>query len=176
MIRKLAHGIGLAVALVSLSGTFTAVTAAPAPLFDPVLDEIRQNLPEGWQFRLPAILASDGELYPFISEATDTKLIISLGITPDCASKNCTIGMIGATEIDTDSENLNIEGRDITPVDLGQELQGYHFLRGEGDAANQLVMWQQDGLLYAIATMADAMTQEQLVAVARSMASESPMR
>ncbi|MEM6520525.1 MAG: hypothetical protein AAF722_14485, partial [Cyanobacteria bacterium P01_C01_bin.70] len=151
------------------------VHGAPDPLFEPIVDDIRQQLPAGWQFRLPAELPSDSELYPFISEATDTKLIVSLGITPDCQAANCTIGMIGVTDKDANTENWPPEGETVTPVELGEGIGGYHLVRGEGDAANQLVMWQQDGLVYAIATLASAPSQAEFVAIARSMANEPPI-
>ncbi|MEM7648511.1 MAG: hypothetical protein AAF283_05005, partial [Cyanobacteria bacterium P01_A01_bin.70] len=61
------------------------------------------------------------------------------------------------------------------PVDLGPGIEGYYLLRGEGEAMNQLVMWQQDGLTYAIATLADSSSQEEFIAIARSMASEPPI-
>ncbi|MBE7384024.1 MAG: hypothetical protein F6J95_021725 [Leptolyngbya sp. SIO1E4] len=175
MMRKLPSKLGLAALLIGVSGAFTAAGAAPDPLFEPVLDEIRQELPEGWQFRLPAAVPSESELYPFISEASDTQLIVSLGLTPDCAAPDCTIGMIGVTNVEPTATDWPPEGRDVTPVDLSEGVQGYHLLRGEGAATNQLVMWQQDGLTYAIATLADAAPQEAFVAMARSMANEPPI-
>ena len=175
MVNKLLSTIGLTACLIGFSTSFTATNASPASLFDPVLDDIRRELPDGWQMRLPASLPSDSELYPFISEATNTKLVISLGLTPDCTSATCTIGMIGATDAEATLREWPPAGRSVTPVDLSQGIQGYHLLRGEGDATNQLVMWQQDGLVYGIITLADALSQEQLVAIARSMASESPI-
>ena len=175
MINKFLNTIGLTVCLLGLSTSFTVASASPAPLFEPVLDDIRRELPEGWQMRLPSSLPSNSELFPFISEATDIKLVISLGLTPDCASATCTIGMIGATDADATVQDWPPAGRNVTPVDLSQEIQGYHLLRGEGDATNQLIMWQQDGLVYGIVTMAGALNQEQLVTIARSMASEPPI-
>ena len=172
---KLPRKVSLAVLLVGLSSTFTAANAAPDPMFEPVLEEIRQELPQGWQFRLPAAVPSDGELYPFISEASDTKLVVSLGITPNCASPNCTIGMIGVTHVESTSQNWPPEGRNVTLVNLSEDVQGYHLLRGEGNATNQLVVWRQDGLLYAIVTLANATPQNEFVAMASSMVSEPPI-
>lgn len=83
--------IGLAVLLVGFSSAFTAANATPEPMFAPVLEEILQELLQGWQFRLTAAVPSDSELYPFISEASDTKLVVSLGITSNCASPDLTI-------------------------------------------------------------------------------------
>jgi hypothetical protein len=167
--------IGLAPLLLGCAGYFAVANAAPAPLFDSVLNEIRQELPPGWQFRLPPTLPGEGNLYPFISEATDTKLVISLGVTPDCDAMNCTVGMIGATNEVSALESWPPEGRDRTTVSVTDEIQGYHFLQGDGQSAVQFVMWQQDGLEYAIATLADALSKDELVAIARSMATEAPI-
>ncbi|MGD1900168.1 MAG: hypothetical protein ACFB16_24890 [Phormidesmis sp.] len=152
-----------------------AANAAPAPLFDTVIDDIHQELPEGWQFRLPETIPAESKLYPFISESSETKFIVSLGITPDCAESNCTIGMIGATDSAAELNSWPPEGNDVSTFVLGNDIQGYHLIRGEGESANRLVMWQQDDLTYAIATLAEAVTQDQLVEVARSTAFETPI-
>ncbi|MEM6839051.1 MAG: hypothetical protein AAF609_19635 [Cyanobacteria bacterium P01_C01_bin.120] len=173
MIKKLVRHVSFATLLSGLFGAFLAVQAAPDPLFEPILEDIQAELPEGWQFRLPTAVPSDSALYPFISTATDTQLIVSLGVTPDCHAADCTIGMIGATS--EAASDWPPEGQNLTPVGLGEGIEGYHLIRGEGDAANQLVMWQQDGLVYAIATLASAPSQAEFVAIARSMASEPPI-
>ncbi|MGF1569369.1 MAG: hypothetical protein ACFCVD_15090 [Nodosilinea sp.] len=175
MLKQVSHQVGLAALLIACSGAFGAAQAAPDPLFDAVLDDIRQELPEGWQFRLPTAVPSESELYPFISQATDTELIVSLGVTPDCAEASCSIGMIGVTNARSAPENWPPEGQNVTPVELSEGIQGYHFLQGEADTMNQLVMWQQDGLTYAIVTLANDPPQEEFVAIARSMANEPPI-
>lgn len=175
MFTKLLNKVGLATLFVGLSTIFAAANAAPDPLFEPVLDDIRSELPEGWQFRLPSVLPADSEIYPFVSEASDTQLVVSLGITPDCASADCIIGMIGALDVEANAGSWPPEGPSVKPVDLGQDLEAYYFLQGEGNTTNQLVMWQQDGLLYGIATLAAAMPEDQVVEMARSMAAEPPI-
>ncbi|MBE9139194.1 hypothetical protein IQ254_18670 [Nodosilinea sp. LEGE 07088] len=176
MTRQLSSRVGLAALLLGFSSAFSIAHAAPDPLFEPILQDIQQELPPGWQFRLPAAVPSDSDLYPFISQASDTELIVSLGLTPDCADTSCTIGMIGATNAGPIVENWPPEGQNVTPVELGEGIQGYHLLQGESDAMNQLVMWQQDGLTYAIVTMASDPPQAEFVAIARSMVSEPPIR
>ena len=175
MMRTFTKRVGLAALMLGCSGAFVAAHAAPDPMFEPILDDIRQQLPDGWQFRLPAAVPSDSALYPFVSEATETQLVVSLGITPDCADPSCTIGMIGVTD-PTTIESWPPAGETVTPVDLEGGIQGYYLIQGEGSAANQLVMWQQDGLTYAIVTLADSPSQGEFVEIARSMASEPPIR
>ncbi|MDB9529174.1 hypothetical protein PN498_24490 [Oscillatoria sp. CS-180] len=174
MTTKFFRQAGLAALFIGLSSAFTAAHAAPDPLFAPVLDEIRAELPEGWQFRLPAEVPSEGEIYPFISSASDTELVVSLGITPDCADPSCTVGMIAATDTEISPEDL-AAAENVTPVELNTDIQGYHLLLGEGDTANQLVMWQQDGLTYTVVALANDPPQEQFVDIARSMANEAPI-
>ena len=174
MIRKFTHRVGLAALLLGYSGALFAAHAAPDPLFEPILDDLQQELPDGWQFRLPATLPSDSELYPFISQASDTEVVVSLGLTPDCADPSCAVGLIGVTDVEPTDDNWPPTGENVTPVDLGPGIEGYYLLRGEGEAMNQLVMWQQDGLTYAIATLADSSSQEEFIAIARSMVSEPP--
>ncbi|MEL6854571.1 MAG: hypothetical protein AAFO83_05625 [Cyanobacteria bacterium J06607_13] len=149
--------------------------AAPDPVFDTAIDDIREALPEGWQFRLPSTLLSDGELYPFVSESSETTLVISFGVTPDCAASNCTIGMFGATDSEEELSGWPPEGNNVSSFEVGDRLQGYHLVRGAGQGANRLVMWRQDGLTYAIATLAEALTEDQLIEVARSTAFETPI-
>ena len=175
MIRKFTHRVGLAALLLGYSGALFAAHAAPDPLFEPILDDLQQELPDGWQFRLPATLPSDSELYPFISQASDTEVVVSLGLTPDCADPSCAVGLIGVTDVEPTDDNWPPTGENVTPVDLGPGIEGYYLLRGEGEAMNQLVMWQQDGLTYAIATLADSSSQEEFIAIARSMVSEPPI-
>ncbi|MEO1148811.1 MAG: hypothetical protein AAFY26_24860 [Cyanobacteria bacterium J06638_22] len=177
MMTKRLAPIGLAPLLLGCAGHFAIANAAPAPLFDLVLDDIRRELPPGLELRLPASIPGEVDLYPFISEATNTKLVISLGLTPDCdATQACIVGVIGATNAEDALATWPPEGRDLTRVSVTDEIQGYHFLEGNGRSTVQFVMWQQDGMEYAVGTLADALTQGELVAIARSMASESPIR
>ncbi|MEO0491150.1 MAG: hypothetical protein AAFZ49_16600, partial [Cyanobacteria bacterium J06659_2] len=141
MIRKFTHRVGLAALLLGYSGALFAAQAAPDPLFEPILDDLQQELPDGWQFRLPAALPSDSELYPFISQASDTEVVVSLGLTPDCADPSCAVGLIGVTDVEPTADNWPPTGENVTPVDLGPGIEGYYLLRGEGEAMNQLVMW-----------------------------------
>ncbi|MGD1942304.1 MAG: hypothetical protein ACFB0G_13425 [Leptolyngbyaceae cyanobacterium] len=175
MIRKFTHRVGLAALLLGYSGALFAANAAPDPLFEPILDDLQQELPDGWQFRLPSTLPSDDELYPFISQASDTEVVVSLALTPDCADPSCAIGLIGVTDVEPTADNWPPTGENVTPVELGPGIEGYYLLRGEGEAMNQLVMWQQDGLTYAIATLADSSSQEEFIEIARSMVSEPPI-
>ena len=176
MLTKRLAPIGLAPLLLGCVGHFAIANAAPAPLFNSVLDDIRRQLPAGLEIRLPASIPGEVDLYPFISEATNTKLVISLGITPDCdATQACIVGVIGATNAEAALATWPPEGRDRTRVSVTDEIQGYHFLEGNGQSTVQFVMWQQGGMEYAVGTFADALTRGELVAIARSMATEAPI-
>ncbi|NJO74456.1 MAG: hypothetical protein HC833_12265 [Leptolyngbyaceae cyanobacterium RM1_406_9] len=149
--------------------------AAPDPLFTSVLEEIRRELPDGWSMRLPATIPSAEELYPYV-RSDNNQLTVNLSISPDCPTSqnpaSCTIGVLGVSEA---SEDFFPTGDNISSVDLGNRIQGYHFTRGDGNEMNRFVVWQQDGLAYGIATLASVLAQEELVAIASSMATEPPI-
>ncbi|MCU0569783.1 MAG: hypothetical protein MUF49_24815 [Oculatellaceae cyanobacterium Prado106] len=149
--------------------------AAPDPLFTSVLEEIRRELPDGWSMRLPAAVPSTEELYPYVRSANN-RLTVNLSISPDCPTSqnpaSCTIGILGVSGV---SEDFPPTGDNLSLVDLGNRVQGYHFTRGDGDEMNRLVVWQQDGLIYGAVTMANVLSQEELMAIASSMATEPPI-
>ncbi|MEO1148730.1 MAG: DUF4367 domain-containing protein [Cyanobacteria bacterium J06638_22] len=175
MMRKLSKQISLAALLSGISGAFVAAYAAPAPVFEPILNDIQQELPEGLQFRLPADLPIEGELYPFVSGTSETELVVSLGATPDCSDPSCIISTIRATSVDVVAQGWPTSGENITPVTVNEGIEGYHYMFGEGDAISQLLMWQQDGLTYMITIATNDLPQEEFIAIARSMASEQPI-
>ena len=175
MMRNLSKHIGLAIVLSGLSGAFVAAQAAPAPVFEPILDDIQQGLPEGLQFRLPATLPIEGELYPFVSGTSETELVVSLGATPDCSDASCIVSTIRATSVDVVAQGWPTSGENITPVAVNEGIEGYHYMFDEGDAISQLLMWHQDGVTYMITIATNDLPQEEFVAIARSMASEQPI-
>ena len=60
-----------------------AAQAAPAPLFDAVLPDIQQQLPNGLQVRLPSYLPEpQAPLYPSV-DVGDTGLVVYLSPDPD---------------------------------------------------------------------------------------------
>ena len=167
--------------------------AKPAPIFQPIVEEIRDRIPSDFKMRLPASLpsvAEDLELYAFIPD--DDLDVISLGDsdrevftvlvseTSDCAYEDdpldCTVGIIGVTEsiskTDIQADDLPSDSVDVTRINLGKEAQGFYFVQDED---SQFVVWKQDELVHlfiAAKCSDDCVSKQELINMARSAANE----
>ena len=167
--------------------------AQPAPIFRPIIQEIRDRMPADFKMRLPASLpsvAEDLELYAFIPD--DDLDLISLGEgeqniftvlvadTDDCEDKDdpldCTVGIIGVTEITSESDlqvnDLPSDSVDVTSINLDQEATGFYFVYDED---YQFVVWKQDELAYVFITKKcrdDCVSKQELIDMAKSAAHE----
>lgn len=165
--------IGL-VSLTVLGSGLLAVESAiaqPAPIFRPLIDDIRRQLPKGLKMRLPAsIPATPIQLYPFIE--SDGKVFkINIGIKPDCAKSanalSCTVGVLAVLS-PANSINWPPTDQDISPVNLSGGIRGYYLAKSGGRS----IFWEQEGLRYAVAVAANAVSQQQLLDLANSMVSQ----
>jgi hypothetical protein len=153
--------------------------AEPAPIFQPLVDDIRNQLPKGLQIRLPAFMPETTiDLYPYIHSDSNI-FAINIGITPDCAtSKNpstCTVGGIG---VFTAPNEGTPKGDNVTPIELDNGIKGFYFTRGSDENLHRYVFWQQDGLQYGLGvgggTSVDV-SQQELINIAASMVNETPI-
>ena len=169
--------------------------AKPAPIFQPIIEEIRTRMPSDFQLRLPTFIPDDFEdltLYAFIPD--DELDLISIGdgdrdvfsvivsSTHDCAEEDnpfdCTVGMISVTETRSDQlqiENLPKDVADITPVEFNEDAQGFYFIQNED---NQFVVWKQDELAYLFIAKKcsnECLSKHQLIDMAQSAADEPPI-
>ena len=166
--------IGLASLTVLGSGLFAKVEstiAQPAPVFRPLLDDIRRQLPKGLKMRLPSSMpASAIQLYPFI-QSDDKVFRINIGIKPDCSasanSLSCTVGVL-AVFAPANSKNWPPQSKEISPVNLSGGIRGYYLAKDGG----RTIYWEQEGLRYIVAVMASAVSQQQLLDVVNSMVSQ----
>ena len=168
---------GLLIGLVSLTvlgSSLLAVESAiaqPATVFRPLIDDIRRQLPKGLKMRLPASMpATPIQLYPFIE--SDGKVFkINIGIKPDCAksanASSCTVGVLAVLS-PKNSEKWPPADRDISPVNLSGGIRGYYLAKSGGRS----IFWEQEGLIYAVAVVANAVSQEQLLDLVNSMVSQ----
>ena len=88
--------VALSIAGVAFIGQSTI--AAPDPIFNPALAEIKQKMPKGWEVRLPSRVGfSDRRnLYPnsvFFTESSQEFFVVLYGI-PNCVARACTVGSI----------------------------------------------------------------------------------
>ena len=165
----LALNLGLVLAGSAMLSPLSAL-AAPDPIFAPMLEEISASALANNPLRLPAVVPTDVELYPFVIE-TDTVIMLRLDTAPNCTADDC-FGIAIAT---THAENLNWPPtRDsLISVDLGNGVQGYNYPGTSGVVGS--VEWIQDDSFYSLGYKTDLFTAEEALAMATSMVSEPPI-
>jgi hypothetical protein len=151
-----------------LTTSLQIVNAEPAPIFRPMINQIRSQLPRGIKMRLPAAIPSPIRLYPYI-ESDRNSFRVNLGISPNCNRPNCTIGAIAALTSNTSIEWPPRE-ENVTIVNLTNNISGYYLTKGNGAGATRFVYWEQEGQKYAIGAIATAVSQQQIINIASSMA------
>lgn len=162
-------GIGL------LAGS--SAIAEPAPVIRPLLDDIRSQLREDLLVRLPASLPDgSAELYPYLNP-NPQGLTILFGTTPDCSTSenpgSCTVG--GLAVFPKDFDGWRSEDDRMTPIEIGNGIQGYTFTRGQGRSINRLMTWEQDNVRYVIGAIEAVVSQDDLLTIARSMITSPPI-
>ena len=83
----LALNLGLVLAGSAMLSPLSAL-AAPDPIFAPMLEEISASALANNPLRLPAVVPTDVELYPFVIE-TDTVIMLRLDTAPNCTADDC---------------------------------------------------------------------------------------
>ena len=162
--------VSLGIGLMGLFATLTPALAAPAPVFEPVLDDLVAALPEGWGIRLPAAVNAQTELYPHINPLMTTygSILLGLSTEPGCTEGDC-IGVAILVSLPTYDWPPTYEG--TTAVDLGNDVQGYAIPSAEGTQ----IRWRQDDLEYVLVHQFDVISEADGLAMAQSMVSESPI-
>jgi hypothetical protein len=151
------------------------VQAEPAPVFAPILSEVRQRLPQGLQMRLPATLPDRPEpLYAFV-RSSQKGLLVYLAIDPKCKQPNCSVD--GAA-VFTDAEFASWQRKlaNAKPITLPKGVQGYYLQQGKGEDADHFVIWQQEGSNYVVGVDNRNASEQELVQIAASMVSEPAIR
>ncbi|MEL6496217.1 MAG: hypothetical protein AAFQ41_14005 [Cyanobacteria bacterium J06623_7] len=165
--------------------------AEPAPLFQPIVREIRDRLPQNFKMRLPASLPEFTEelpLYAFIP-ADDVQVVgigdkdifsVLVADEPGCASKSdpgeCLVGVISVTEALSESplqpDDLPGERDNLTAVTLAEAATGFYFTQED---EIQLIVWEQDNLGYLLFSEKcsdGCLTQAEMIEIATSAANE----
>jgi hypothetical protein len=151
--------------------------AAPAPVIRFLINDIHRELPEDLLVRLPATLPnSSAELYPYLS-SNPQGLTILFGITPDCATSEapnrCTVGGLGA--FPQDFEGWRSASDRLIPINITINIEGHTFTRGQGQSTNRFITWEQEGVRYVIGALEALVSQDELLIMARSTVTESPI-
>jgi hypothetical protein len=151
------------------------VQAEPAPVFAPILSEVRQRLPQGLQMRLPTTLPDRPEpLYAFV-RSSQQGLFVYLATEAGCNQPSCSVG--GAAVL-TEAGFASWERKlaDATPIELPNGIQGYYLQQGRGEDADHYVIWQQDGSSYVLGADNRNASEQELMQIAASMVNEPAIR
>lgn len=165
-------------AIVGCLASTQGAIAAPASVFEPLVNDIRSQLSAGLEVRLPAIMPpSPIRLYPFINQAESDRFVISLATNPNCAMSakrsSCTVG--GIAVFSPKASKFPPQGDNLDTIVLSNNIKGYSFTRGKGENAARYVSWEQNGLRYSIGAVTSATSQTQLIELANSMIVEPPI-
>lgn len=154
-------GLGLGSVLAA-----TVALAAPAPVFQPILDEIPTDHPTLPALRMPATVPTDVELHPSIMPEAG---IVFLNTEPGCEAIACTALVIVA-ESEPPPLWPFIGANPMKSVELVDGVQA-HFWERDGMASFQ---WLQDDALYILSYSQSIFSEEAAIAMATSMATEPP--
>jgi hypothetical protein len=171
-------GVSLTVLCTGLLANPLATTAEPAPVFKPLIKDIRSQLPRGMKMRLPSSTPRfPVKLYPYIKSDREG-FKVNLARTPNCAKSNaasaCTVGSFAAFKPGA----LKVwppTGQSVTTVNLSNGIQGFYVIRGSGINSSKNLFWKQDSSVFGLGVGAGAsqsVTQQQLVETANSMIKE----
>lgn len=160
--------------------------AAPAKLFLPYLEQIRQALPPGWAMRLPSDILLGGPADDeFISQLTVKILATQSPPGFTIALYSCERSpmpcLVGSFAVDrADSPNAQRELKRhmaaAAPIKLGNTngVRGYLLHGPLSTPRNEFssVMWQQDNMIYTVTFL--AAERQNLLYMAYSMANNQP--
>ena len=156
-----------------------AAKAAPAPLFDAVLPDIQQQLPDDLQMRLPSYVPEQPEpLYPSVAVG-DTGLVVYLSPDPDCdrgVQPDClTVGGAAAMHPTAFADWQQRHQEELSPVALSNNITGHYLTIDYGEGELRYVAWQQDQTGYVLGAVAEGFSQDEFLRVANSMIESEPI-
>ncbi len=172
--------------LLAIIGTPIKVSAVPAEIFTPYLNEIVNNLPPGWKMRLPSRIMLGGPAdEDFINE-------LNVRVFPSTIPTGLTVGLfscdsgpfaclVGSFSVDSQtSPNAKREFekhlKAAQKITLARGIQGY-LLEGQKQNPPNIfssVMWHQDGMFYTVSFLVEE--RQNILFMASSMANQPPVR
>lgn len=171
--------------VISIFGTTSAVSARPASVFTPEIEQIQRTLPLGLTMRLPSefrlneFFDIDPSRLVVRSFPSDKPRSFTVSVfTCTTGSQPCLLGSFSVEEKSSASAQLELnrhreKGDRIT---LATNIRGY-FLEGQQQSpfsSFSSVMWQQDNLIYTVSFPSEE--RQNLLLMAASMAREMPLR
>ncbi|AVH74422.1 hypothetical protein [Nostoc sp. 'Lobaria pulmonaria (5183) cyanobiont'] len=169
----------------AIFGCLQLVTAAPAPLFRPVLKDIRSQLPKDMVIRLPAFVPNADikgvNTYAIVrgyqSEYGGGFFAVDFASVPDCSATFCNMGNIFVMRDNPKDENsgLSEDYRNAKPINLKSGIRGFYFYARSGSAGyRHHVFWKQNGLFFEVQSR--ALSKQQVINMAISMVQESTIK
>ncbi len=178
MNKRLLLSFGISFAILGF-GSFTKLqfaNAAPAPIFQPIIRDIQNQLPRGMIMRLPALLPpSNISLYPSI-DSGDGYFTVVLGSQPGCDFHACFTGSISAVRPNSDVGKGWLQGarQNGVPVTLGSRIRGFYTTSSTmSGGETRSVTWEQNGMIFDVSSR--LMSRQQLIDIATSMTNQPPI-
>jgi hypothetical protein len=157
--------------------------AEPDAMFQPILGEIRDRLPEGMVMRLPSeieVIGANGviPLYAKIISSNSSELLLGFYSQPDCQAGFCQIGItLSVSKPDAAARSRISSG---SPITLKEGIVGtyiYIDVQGVTRIPYNIIVWEQDGLIYSVRlpSLDRERDKENIIKIAKSMANELPI-
>lgn len=153
--------------------------AVPASIFQPILQDIRTQLPRGMVMRLPAFVP-EVEITTYAVVAgyfSDQGFFrVDLASRPDCGVTACNMGNIFVfRQRNPLDENDGLQDSHTKAITLKPGIRGFYSYYRSGSAGyRHHVSWKQDNLFFEVESR--AMSKQQVIDMAISMATEPPIR
>ena len=160
---KFITGLGLGISSILAA---SAVLAAPAPVFEPILDDVSTDNPAIPALRIPATVPTNQELYPSIMPEAG---IVFLNTEPDCDTIECT-ALVVAAQADPPPLWPFIGANPMKSVEFVSGVQSHFWERG----VMASLQWLQEGSLYILSYSQTIFSEDAAIAMATSMATETP--
>lgn len=176
-------GLALAMMLAMFSEA-AKVSARPAEVFLPHLEQIREGLPHDYVMRLPAeiLLGGSGDLHPndlivkVLPTTAPSRLTVSL-FTCESGPYPCLIGSFVAEPATSTSAQHELDRHQAmhAPITLADGVRGYLREGPKLTPASDFssVMWEQNNMIYTVSFL--AFERQNILYMARSMATEPPI-
>lgn len=178
--------IGLSILDTSFPTISSSANAAPAPVFSPLIKDIRSQLPQGVGLRLPSFLpATNSKLYPLI-DSRGNNFGVHIFNQPECTANVCYVGSFSVSR-DSNQERIKFLSSEsclnAAKVTLKTGIQGIYSKNtcGGSGSGTQTVLWQQNGLYFGLALKlpnkggTGSISYQEILDVASSMSSEPPI-
>jgi hypothetical protein len=172
VLMKKAHFLQiLLIASGILDFTFPA-SAEPLPIFQQILSQIREELPQGLQLRLPTFFPdSKVKLYALARKGAKGSYIINFVNKPHCQDKKIPCLAVGQLLIAPEGTIPIPENRQSIKLTHGIAGWSYQGKKTEYGVI-EILSWQQDGTHFAIGGLSGWISVADLVKMANSMITE----